>query len=103
MEKEEWVKFYDREMESLRSANIELSKGNTENLYKVSKLQIENETLKHKFEEINMLLEQSQNDYLLRKKQISGLETEIKAVRETFGEAAAYIELLEKEVERINQ
>jgi len=38
MEKEEWVKFYDREIESLRSANIELSKENTENLYKVSKL-----------------------------------------------------------------
>jgi archaellum component FlaC len=50
-----------------------------------------------------MLLEEAQNEYLQWKRQISSLETEIKAVKDTFKDAAKYVEILEKEVERVNQ
>ena len=35
MEKEEWKKFFDREIESLRTANINLMKQNAEVMYTV--------------------------------------------------------------------
>ncbi|CDW88897.1 UNKNOWN [Stylonychia lemnae] len=103
IEKDEWKKFYDKEIEQVRDSNIQLIKKGSELGYNIQKQQAEIELLKHQFSELNMELEQSQNEQLSKRKQLTNLEYEVKSVRQTFQDSANYIEILEKEFERLNQ
>ena len=49
-----------------------------------------------------MEFEQIQNDYFHRRKALQGLENESRNIQGTFKEMNAYIDLLEKEIVRIN-
>lgn len=59
VEKQEWKKMYEKEIDDLRLQNTKFSRQSAEAAYNYSKCSIEYEHLKHKFEETNMQLEQA--------------------------------------------
>ena len=63
---------------------------------------METEKTKKEFEEVNMELEQMQNEYQARIKEAGTMELENRSIKSTQQEYLSYMELLEREIDRVN-
>ena len=63
LEKEEWVKYYEKEIDAVRNAHNNLIKKYNDTLYNHQKSLIENDKMKFTFDQMCMNLEQLQNDH----------------------------------------